>query len=320
MRFLLAAMLAKEEDVVGVDIGDDYVAAAQLAITSDGKLELINVGGETYPPGASEKETVAAIKRLWHRHGFRSRTVCSCLRTPSLILRHFEFAHLTDDELEGALRLEAEAALQSFGKAIEADWLLVHSGGPAASGAGHPHSGLLCAAPRSDVDRHLKLLSRAGLYPVVMDTSGLAVCNLFLGLRAGRHEDEAACLASLLNHSADIAILYHDECIYPRTVLCTSSAWKDAAGYFVENLEDALRYYRVKGHRHAVERIVLTGNLPRDAAFYDAVQQGLGLPVERWNPLAEIPGWPAKARKATGLETVSGSLMATCLGLALRRS
>lgn len=320
MRFLLASFLAKEE-IVGVDIGDTYVAAAQLAIAADGTPRLIDAGGVPCAPGASEKETAAALKQLWRHHGFSSRMVCSCLRTPSLILRPFELAHLSDTELQAALRLEAEEALQTFGKDVAADWLLLRQEGAAAAGTARVHTGLLCAAPRRDVDRHLRVLVRAGLYPVVVDVGCLAVCNLFLSQHPEQsHEENAVCLVSLLHHSADIAILCGGDSVYPRSVLCTSSVWEESPDYFAENLEDALRYYRLKRHLRTVGRIVLTGNLPAGDAFYDTVRKRLNLPVERWDPLERVAGQAAKPRRGTNGETFAGPLLATSLGLALRRS
>lgn len=325
MRFPLAGLFGKEE-VVGVDLGDSYVSAAQLGLAADGKPELLRAGWVECAADATESAQALALKRLWHRFGLSSRTVCSCLRTRSLLIRHFAFGPLSDAELTSALRLEAEEAMQVFGTDLVLDWCPSRLDG-ASSGtgtkAGEGRAGLLFAAPRHEVDRHLRILHRAGLYPVAMDVACLAVCNLFLGLRAWRHEEETVCLVCLLTHSADIAILYRGECIYPRTVLCTASAWESAAGFLAENIQDALRYYRMNGHAHAVhavERVVLTGKLPSTPAFIGAIGGALELPVEPWNPLLSLRE-QAGGRLTTmdrDAEAAAGPLLTACLGLALR--
>jgi Tfp pilus assembly PilM family ATPase len=319
MRFPLAGLFGKEE-VIGVDLGDSYVGAAQLGTATDGTPKLLAAGWVDCALDAPESERVAALKRLWKRFGLRSRTVCSCLRSPALLLRHFEFGPLSDDELASALRLEAEEAMQAFGNDLVLDWCPGRLGVPAAEATAPGRSGLLFAAPRHEVDHHLRVLHRAGLYPVAMDVGCLAVCNLFLGLRAWRHEDEAVGLVGLLTHSADIAIIHRGECIYPRTVLCTSSAWENAAGFLGENIQDALCYYRMKGHHHAVERIVLVGNVPAAPAFINTLSTALELPVERWNPLLDLRERVGGGTMMVDEEAAAtrGSLLAACLGLALR--
>ncbi|MFA5205246.1 MAG: pilus assembly protein PilM [Lentisphaeria bacterium] len=320
MRFPLAGLFGREE-IVGIDLGDRYVSAAQLGpAAAGGALEVRSAGWVECAPDASEKEQVAAIRRLWHRYGLRSRTVCSCLRSPSLLMRHFELGPLSDHELRPALRLEAEEAMQAQGKDIVVDWWLSPAAGAAPGAGTAKRSGLLVAVPRQEVDRHVRLLHRAGLYPVAVDVGCLAVCNLFLTLRAWRHEDEAVCLVCLLNHSADIAILYRGECIHPRTVLCTSADWEHAVGFLAENIQDALRYYRMKGNAHGVERILLTGSLASGNGLAGTLAETLEFSVERWNPLLTLLGgmarWPMTNEQEAA--AASGTLLATCLGLALR--
>jgi hypothetical protein len=98
---------SQHEDMVGVDIGDGLITAARVRRDRKGRLAVTHAGWEEYPADASDRDIAQAVKRLWYRTRFRVFTVCSCLRSQSLVLKPFRYSNLAEADLASALKLEA---------------------------------------------------------------------------------------------------------------------------------------------------------------------------------------------------------------------
>lgn len=319
MSSILRSM-SPEEDLVGLDIGDNYVAAARLQTQSDGRPHLTHAGWVDYEAGAPDKRIAKAVKQLWRKYHFSTYTVCSCLRSPSLNLKVFKYPKLAEKDLEPALRLEAEELLQIPQEKIICDWHVNakprEPGGEANGGM----EGILVAAPRAEMERHLAILEMAGVYPVIFDVGCMAVANLYLALQPPVPVDKGVCIVNLGRESADIVVLLNSQFLYPRTVFSRSAAWENALEYLITNISDLLKFYQFKLRQQPVEKVLLSGNLPTDASLIGRIGAAVALPVERWNPLAGITKGIRAARVFEGCEASKGPIMTTSLGLALRRS
>ena len=147
-----------------------------------------------------------------------------------------------------------------------------------ASGATPGAEGLLVAAPRKDIDRHLALLEMAGLSPVIVDIGCMAVCNLFLALNGPARIPGAVCLLNLSTHTADMAVLMKDGWMYPHMLVSRSTAWEGSADYLCAHISDVLKYYHFKLRREPVQRLVLTVRIPQ--ARGDAGCANTSLPLQ----------------------------------------
>ena len=308
-------------DIAGVNFGDSHITATRLRGKGSGPYSLTHAGWIPYDPGASEKEIASAVKSLWRKFRFPTKTVCASLRSASLVVRYFKYPAMSEDELESALELQAEEALQVPRDKLLVDWHLnrggVTSGG--VTGVGRLIEGVLAAAPAKDVDRLLSILSMAGLDPIILDVRAMAVANLY-SVIADKHTDAVTCLVNLSPHSADVVVLSKVGGIYPHTVFCRASAWTEAPSFLCENIRDVMKYSEFKLDWEPVERVVLTGEIPTDAEFVGKIQEGVRLPVERWDPLASL------VRKSSGVQALLGdtsgnrAMLVPSLGLALRGS
>ncbi len=309
--------LNTQEDIVGVDVRDGCVTASQLSVRG-GRVSVSRVGWVEYEEDADDAGLAVAMKRLWKRFGFDTYTVCASLRNNALTLKQFRFPTLEASEVESALRLEAEEALQ-----VPQNDLLVdcHVNRVVRGKNGNGDSGIegiLVAATAKAVTRQVGILEDAGLYPVIMDVSCMALGNLFHLLKPDRL-GEVVCLVNLSVHSADIVVLGDDGTIYPRTVISRASQWKDATDYLVTNIQDSLKYYEFKLRRVPVQHLVFTGHVPSKDQVLSRVSSAINLPVEFWCPLEELSNRPPRVNRMLAANKDVGPLLSTSMGLALRR-
>lgn len=302
-------------DIVGVEFGDNCLMAARLSGKGDGHLSLTHAGMKPCSPSLPERDIASALRSLWKETRMPTRTVCASLRSASLVMRYFKCPLMPDPELQSALQLQAEEALQMDRDQLVVDWHRIDRSATGVSAA--QIEGVWTAAPVADVDRQLEILFMAGLDPVILDVRAMAVANLYLELNA-RREQESICVVNMCPHSADVIILPLSGGVYPHTIFCRASTWGDAPGFLSENIRDVLRYSQFKLDWAKVGKVLLTGELPPDDGFADKVAAGLGLPVEKWNPLKDLRLKHGVERYLEKMEG-GGMGLACCLGLGLRK-
>jgi Tfp pilus assembly PilM family ATPase len=303
-------------DIAGIEFGDSHIAAARLRGKED-SLVLTHAGVVEYDPSASPKAIAGVVRTLWKQCRMPTNTVCASLRSGSLMMRYFSMPALSAPELKSALLLQAEEALQLPGDQLALEWH-VHGHAPEEAPGG-PVSGVLAAAPIRDVERELEVFQEAGLDPVILDVRALAVANLHRVLRS--EESRAVmCLINLSPHSADVVVQRGTGEIYPHTLYCRASTWAESPAFLGENVRDVLRYAEYKLGWESLQRIVLTGQIPRESDFARVLGEGLRATVEVWNPLENIS---RKAGAVSGLlerDPLVAQLLTPVLGLALRRN
>ncbi len=311
--------LSRREALVGLDVGDRYISAAQAEPLSDGAVRVRHLALEEFDSEAPDRKIAQAIRGVWRRFGIPVYTVCSCLRSQSLTQKYFRYPKLSRRELASALRLEAEESLQLPHEQLVVD---SHLNSIAKAEGGRTDEcgveGVMVAVPRDVVERHVSILDMAGLYPVVVDTSAMATANIYMQMKSPWVRG-AICLVNLSMRSADIAILFDGECLYPRTIATRSGGWQDAVDYLITNITDGIKYFQFKLRNESVENLVFTGDIPDRNAFLKQVGSAVSLPVELWNPMWDVDAPSGKKRRVLGDDDdTKGPLMTTCLGLALR--
>lgn len=307
-----------KERVVGLDIAESRISVASLSFYGSEGAGLDILGWTLLEPGASKQTIALAIKSLWDRLNIKTRTVCSCLRSPSLGLKYFKYPALSREELGQVLQLEAEQAFQRPRKNLFIDWHLYdNTAEPAEDDSKAQKEGLLVAAMAEDVRRHLDILNKAWLYPVALDINCAATGNLYLKLKGRPDTGTALCLVSLDGPIADIFILAGSSYIYPCVICLRSGLWGDKVEHLMANIEDIIRYHQFKLHKEPVKKIVFTGTYPAGEKFQAAVKAGAGLPIEFWNPLEES----MLCKKNIEIDThICGPALTTALGLAMRNA
>ncbi len=301
-----------KERIVGLDVSDSGVAAA--CVVSEGRhLVVTHAHRLPLPPSASDEEIIATIRSVWKQGKFPSRTVASVLNTGSLLLKYFKYDGLTEEEIASALRLEVEEALQLSAEDICLDWQWTRHNGQSSSS-----EGILVAAPRGEVERHVALLTAAGLYAVAVDAGALATCNLWYSLNQGAGGEDCVFTITLSRRQAHMVLATREGRAYPRSIVCGGASWDCALDYLIENAQNQLDYGETKLDFPAPDRVLLAGEIPSVPTFVEDLAQRVGTVVEIWTPVTtpqvivqprvrELKETPEEARRFTA-----------CLGMALR--
>ncbi len=265
----------KDEHAVGLDICDGRVVAAHF-VQRKGGLQLDALATVTYSPDLSEKKLAQTIHAFWKQNKFPTRTVCTCLHSPSLIARSFSFTNVLESELENVLSLQAEEALQLPLDEVSFSWQF----NPAPDRTDRI-SGTLIAVPRRVVRSHIRMINAAGLYPVNVEIACSAIINLYAF--TAPQNSAPVCLVSLTSHMAGIVMLGNGAA-WPHLVFSSNNAgWGGNLSYLIENIKSALLHCQLKIKGAAASKLLLTGSEPLEKLVPPIAQQ-TGLPVEIWNP------------------------------------
>lgn len=310
-----ACKCATQERLAAVNICDGYICAAYLTQVKEEQPMLQRLGWATYTFNESDESIAKKIHQLWKECEIPTHLVTTCLHSRSLSLKHFKYSGLTQPEIESALQLEAEDALQLPPDEVVMDWHLNKPNTPDQSDS----SGILVSAPSRKVKQLVHTLRTAGLYPAVIDTGPTAVSNLYLSLKGSLPAGESLVILNLSDFHADICVLYEGQNLYPRSVFSQSGKWENNVNYLLENLQDALLYYHVKVCKDPIKKILITGEIFENESFLAQLKESTRLPAEIWNPLEEPAIQAAKACYLEPMANVNSSVITTCLGLALRR-
>jgi len=312
-------MMMNGEDLVGLDIGERSVAAVQLRSRPKGQWEVRNAGVMELALGAADRDVAHALHTLWRQNRMVCTSVCSCLRSPSLLVRHFKAPSLTDDEIHSAFRLAAEEALQMPADQFYLDWhLFGRTGVPAPRAKEDPTEGFFVAVPNKEAQRHLDLLEAAGLHAIILDVGCTAIANLYLMCHGPTQVGAATCLMNLQDHCIDLAILNGNNFLYPRSIYLPTETWAQALDKLVENIRHELKYFEFKLFQHPVKKMVLMGPAALDRQLTEHLQETLALPVEHWNPLQDPHFEITHAARAVWQDAALSPHLVASLGLALR--
>ena len=314
------SMIMEGEDVVGLDIGRHSVSAVRLRSNSNGHWKVLNAGVMRLAQGAADQGVAYTIRSLWRQSRMSCSRVCSCLRSPSMLVRHFKYPPLTNAEIRSALQLTVEEVLQMSTDRFHLDWHLFDRAGVLSSQPPREAQteGFLVAVPKKEAQNHLALLEAAGLHAVVLDVGCTAIANLFLTLRGNTRNGEAVCLINLQDYCVDLAILNENNFLYPCSIYSPMQVWGQALERLVENIRNELKYFEYKLCQNPVQKVVLMGPADLCRQLAEHLQKTLTMPIEHWNPL-EDPRFHVTHTARTGWNDGAGGLLsATSLGLALR--
>ncbi|MBL7075961.1 MAG: pilus assembly protein PilM [Kiritimatiellae bacterium] len=301
---------------MGLDIGADQVSMAQVEVRGANRLYLKNAGWAPLSPGLDAQGVAAALRDLWKDTHLSCFTVTSCLRSPALIVRHFRFPSLNDDELASALSLEAEEVLQLDPGEIAMDW---HEDVvEATAGDSRGREGILVAVPQQELFRHRSILEAAGLVPVVVDVGCTALGNVYMGLRGDECKEHAVCLVNLAGRTADLAILFDGNAMYPRCIMDVGDS-EARDRHLADSLTDVLKYYEFKLRRDPVSDLVITGQAPDMERLCENVQRRVGLPVSIWDPCQDMPVTSSRVRRMLDNRPEHGRALTAAIGVAMRR-
>jgi type IV pilus assembly protein PilM len=132
---------------------------------------------EQAPLDEQDRAAAEALRRLVGDHRFRGRQVVSCLGPQELFVQNVRIPQLPEDEVAKVVQWEAEERLPYPAAEAEVRHLLA---GQVRQESGTKQEVLLLASHRGTIERHVRLLERAGLVPAHVDAEPCAMLRCLL--------------------------------------------------------------------------------------------------------------------------------------------
>ncbi len=193
-------LFGKIGPVIGVDVGSNSVKVVQMKTTTKGlaleKIAIVPIRlteGKGDKTEASDAAVAEAIKTAVVNSGTSIKDVCCSIAGESVIVRYLQFPDMNDEELDYAVRLQAEEYIPFHLADVNLDYQRLDT--PTVDGG--KRVDLLLVAVRKDlVSRRVEILKSVGLSPVVIDVDSFALLNC-LEANYDFRPDEVVALVSI---------------------------------------------------------------------------------------------------------------------------
>jgi type IV pilus assembly protein PilM len=178
---VLAGLLNTATHPIGVEVTDREVRMLQLRRVK-GALTVAGVGHASLPPLPADdidgrtRTLGEAIQRILSHGSFYGRSCVSCFPTAHLTIHSIRMPAMPDDELNKAIRYEAEERFNISPYDSEIGFLRL---GEIRQGDDSRHEVILVVSPHETATAHLDALVAAGLRPRAIDTSFCATARAF---------------------------------------------------------------------------------------------------------------------------------------------
>lgn len=215
----------------GIDIGTHSIKTIELE-DRGGRLELINCAITNIVGGDIEK----ALKELLSRVKLSSNRVNISLSGPSVVVRYIEMPLMRHDELNGAIRFEAEKYIPFSINDSIIDFAPLDK-----TNSGNQRI-LLVAAKKNDVNIALGFFKGAGLEVRAIDVDSFALLNAFKRKRAEEKTDAACAIINAGERYCNMNIIIKDSIYFTRDLLWggrdVTSRIKDVMGIGIDEAEE----------------------------------------------------------------------------------
>ncbi len=239
---------------VGLDIGSNQIKVAEMR-RSGSQLQVSAIGIGPTPQEAYDKSEIVdaqmlgkAVKDLLKQAGISTKdSVSSVTGQSSVVVRVIEVPQMNQSELSETMKWEVERHVPFSSNDVVMDWARIDR--PEGYAEGQNMDVLLAVAQQSMIDRHLEMLSAAGLKPKHIDVEALAVCRTLLD--NDTTFNQAGHTVTIINMGAantEIGI-YRDKLLtFPRTLpLAGDNLTRAVAQALGVDMESAETYKREYG-------------------------------------------------------------------------
>ena len=159
-----------------------------------------------------DEAVASTLKLMVSDHGFRGRRVISCVSADDLHLQSIRLPQMPPEEMQKVVRWEAEERLPFPVQSAELRYLL---SGQIRQDVAVKQEVVLMACPQAILQRHLRVLERAGLMPVAIDVEPCAVLRAF---RHGRDDNERTAYLHLGDNLTTVLIADGDSILFLKYV------------------------------------------------------------------------------------------------------
>ena len=343
--------LGSGKPVVGLDIGSSSIKAIELRRVR-GEIQVVNVGVE---PLASDivvdsmivdsGSVASSITKLFADHGIKSKQVATSVSGHSVIVKKISMASMPEDEIEAAVRNEAQQHIPFEMSDVNLDYQVLSG-----DQGGSQMDVLLVAVKKDKILNYTNSLQLAGKQPVIVDIDAFALLNCYEFNYVPTSNSTVALLnlgASVMN----INIVKGTTPLFTRDVSVGGNQYTDAlqkeldlsfddaeslklghrvgtvsedaktpilqqvTELIVLEIQKTFDFFRASASGEHIERIYMAGGSSQIPGLIEELQREFSLPVETLNPFLRIDP-PANA-SADLLEQHAPQL-SVAVGLALR--
>lgn len=306
------------KNIVGVDIGSSLIKLAQLSqFGSRIRLDKVAVVNNPIPRLGTASERVRrgalarAIKSSLKKSHIKAKDAVSSLAGSCVIIQYFKFPPLSEKDLEGTVKLEAERIMSDRLVQMDTDFQVL----PSYQEKKKEENVLFASVPKVIVGHRLEIFREAGLNPVAIDIDSMALANCFLRLK-NITSRESIIVLNLGARSVNLAILSKESLHFLRDITLDLEASfdlkdKEVLERIIGEIRRSIHYYEARERKNKVGKIFFTGGAATVPGITDSFSKALGLAVEKWNPLTDVG-------HKSGLSENKGYLLAVAIGLGLR--
>ncbi len=308
---------------VGLDVGSKTIKIVELSKEGDSwKLLASGIAGFNgqRPANANDEkeltEIAAAVKKLYSEAGVSGKEVSIALPEAQVFTRTVKFPLLTDQEIESAIKWEAEQYIPiPLNEAI-----IQHQIFERREQASPPEViVLLVASPRALVEKYVKVVQLAGLNPVGVETELLSMSRSLAPAKG------VAMLVDFGAGSTDIAITKDGKLAFSRSIPTAGEAFTRAVsqtlgvayqqaeeykkaygltegqlegkirgalnpvfGMVSDEIKKAIHYYQTEEKGDVPGSVIIAGGTAGMPQVISSLSKLLGMEVVIGNPFANI--------------------------------
>jgi type IV pilus assembly protein PilM len=332
----------------GLDIGSHNIKLVQLRRAQNNKYQIVAFGSasSTSKGLLSEAESdltalAEIIKKLHQETGVKTKNVAAALPQDQIFTRVVTFPPLTEEELESALKWEAEQYVPVPLEEVTLTYEIIEK---IKEDNKEKIEVLLAAAPKNLIDKTIKILKVAGFNPVSLEMEMTAIARSFVS-----SSSQTILIVDLGAKATDLAVVDAGRVIFVHSIFTAgealtravslelglepsqAEAYKKAYGADIEKLEGkiskainpvlgviikeiekTIQFCRERGKN--LQRIVLVGgsaSLPEVGSF---LAKKLNLEVQIGNPFSQV----VEDSLLTKIPPTDLSLYAVAVGLAMK--
>ncbi|MCI0651069.1 MAG: pilus assembly protein PilM [Planctomycetes bacterium] len=211
-------MFARKKSIVGLDVGTSEIKAVELT-NSGGNLKITGFGSARVQAPDQIGETIIEVLR---NAGIKTRRVATAVSGRSVVARYINLPLMTESEIKGALRFEADKYIPFDIEEVALDGHKLEEIASSAEEGDKEMKVLMVAAKKSLVHDHVRMIQDIGLIPVVVDVDTFALGNAFeLRNRYSSRVEERQEVVALVDVGAtktNISILLGNTTYFSREV------------------------------------------------------------------------------------------------------
>ena len=331
--------------LLGVDIGSAAVKVVALRRRGDRYAVTAAVSARIDNAASTEAAYRAAARALQdalRNTNVKTRCAVCGVSGPEVAVRDFRFPALPEDEIEGAVNLEARQVCPFNVDNSAVDYQILNN-------QRERNTGIIAAATSAAIRARLDITRIASLRCVLMDVDGLALLNACRNT-ADSHDAPLTAVLNIGAATTTLAVAAPNGLPFIRDMTCAANAiisriaethdttasrvekclaadpagapfdilqaLEAASAPLLADIAKSLRYYAAQEDSRPIERILACGGFTLVPGFVEMLDRRLGPAVERWNPFDNMQCDADEATRETVAQ--NGPVFAVAAGLAMR--